>query len=114
MSKARAKGTGWEVALLPWLRMKFGPQVERAPLKGTLDMGDFNGTPYLVEAKKTDVPHFLQWAKVCQKKSPDQWAVIWSGDQRKGDGPFVLVPFSQWLLMYPHPATVAFSEKVDL
>ncbi len=96
MSKARAKGTGWEVELLPLLRLTFGEQVERAPLKGTLDQGDFVGIPWLHEAKKTDVPHFLQWAKTATKKAGVQWTILWSGDRRKGDGPFVLLP----LLLY--------------
>lgn len=99
MSKARQKGTGWETELLPLLRLVFGPQVERAPLKGVNDAGDFTGVPWVHEAKKTDVPHFLQWAKTCQKKSPGRWAVLWSGDRRKGDGPFVLVPLDHYLQM---------------
>lgn len=98
MSKARAKGTGWESELLPRLRRLFGDHVERAPLKGVLDDGDFIGTPRLVEAKKTDVPHFLQWAKTCAKKRPNgDWCVVWSGDRRRGDGPFVLLTLEAWL-----------------
>lgn len=98
MSKARAKGTGWETELLPLLRSVFGEHVERAPLKGIQDDGDFCGTPCLVEAKKTDVPHFLQWAKTASKKRPDgSWRIVWSGDRRRGDGPFVMLPLEQWL-----------------
>lgn len=96
MSKARAKGTGFEVELLPLLRAAFGPQVERAPLKGILDKGDFTGVPWLHEAKKTDVPHFLQWAKTCNKKHA-RWAILWSGDRRRGDGPFVMLPLDFYL-----------------
>lgn len=96
MSTARAKGTGWEVELLPLMRELFGPQVERAPLKGSADMGDFTGTPMLVEAKKTDVPHFLKWAKICQRKKPNDWAIVWAGDRRKGDGPFVMLPLDKF------------------
>lgn len=99
MSKARAKGTGWESELLPYLRMVFGPQVERAPLKGAADDGDFTGVPWLHEAKKTDVPHFLQWAKTAQKKRPAQWTIMWSGDRRKGDGPFVMLPLEHYLAL---------------
>lgn len=99
MSKARAKGTGWEVELLPLLRLVFGEHVERAPLKGTLDQGDFTGCDgLLVEAKKTDAPHMLAWAKTAQKKRPNgSWRVVWSGDRRKGDGPFVLLSLGEWL-----------------
>lgn len=92
MSVQRQKGTGWESELLPLLRLAFGPQVERAPLKGTNDAGDFTGTPFQVEAKKTDVPHFLQWGKTATKKTGNRWWVVWSGDRRKGDGPFVQMP----------------------
>jgi hypothetical protein len=102
MSKARAKGTGWEVELLPLLRLAFGPQVERAPLKGTNDAGDFVGVPYQIEAKKTDVPHFLQWAKTAAKKTGNRFAVVWSGDRRKGDGPFVLMPLEFFLELAAH------------
>lgn len=100
MSKARAKGTEWETRLLPKLRAIFGDQVERAGTTlGCNDRGDFLGVPWPHEAKKTDVPHFLQWAKVLQKKSPDEWAILWSGDQRRSDGPFVLLPLEFYLQM---------------
>lgn len=98
MSKARQKGTSWEVELVPLLRDLFGPQVERAPLKGTQDRGDFTGTPMLVEAKNTQKPLFQAWARTCAKKAP-RWVVIWKGDRRRsdpGEGPFVLQPLSQW------------------
>ncbi len=95
MSKQRAKGTGWEVELLPHLRSLFGKQVERAgTTKGSADWGDFTGVPWLHEAKKTDAPHFLQWAKDAQRKTQrGRWAILWSGDRRRGDGPYVVLPF---------------------
>lgn len=98
MSKARSKGTSWESELLPLLRETFGPQVERAPLRGINDLGDFTGLPgdLILEAKKTDVPHYLQWAKICNKKAK-RWAILWSGDRRRGDGPFVMLPLDHYL-----------------
>ena len=107
MSKQRQKGSTWETELLPQLRAVFGPQVERAPLKGVNDMGDFTGTPVLIEAKKTDVPHFLQWAKTCAKKAGVRWAVIWSGDRRRGDGPFVLLHLDYFLRLAKNQQYVA-------
>lgn len=100
MSASKQKGTNFETELLPLLRDVFGPQVERAPLKGINDLGDFTGLPggLLVEAKKTDVPHFLQWAKTCNKKAVD-WAIVWSGDRRKGDGPFVMISLDYYLAL---------------
>lgn len=99
MSVQRAKGSGWETELLDLLRPVFGPQVNRAPLRGTQDFGDFNGLPegLLLEAKKTDVPHYLQWGKTCTKKAGNFWAILWSGDRRRSDGPFVLLPLSYYL-----------------
>jgi hypothetical protein len=101
MSKQRAKGTGWEVELLPHLRTVFGSQVERAPLKGVQDKGDFVGVPYLIEAKKTEVPRFLDWARTARKKvgAGNWWAIIWSGDRRKGEGPYVLLPLGMFLTL---------------
>lgn len=98
MSKARAKGTGWETELLPLLRIVFGPQVERAPLKGAADHGDFTGVPFLIEAKKTETPRFLEWARTAKKKNGNEpfW-IVWAGDRRKGEGPYVLMPLEHAL-----------------
>lgn len=93
MSKARVKGTSWEVELLPRLRLLFGSHVERAPLKGTADKGDFTGVPWLVEAKNTIRPNFLEWARTARKKVGDRFWVVWKGDRRTpGNGPYVLMP----------------------
>jgi hypothetical protein len=92
MSKARQKGTAWESELLPKLRDLFGQQVERAPLRGVNDKGDFVGVPWLHEAKHVAVPRFQEWARTAAKKD-DDWVVIWKGDARKsGHGPYVLMP----------------------
>lgn len=101
MSKQRQKGTGWETELLPHLRAAFGDQVERAPLKGVQDKGDFVGVPFLVEAKKTEVPRFLDWARTARKKvgAGQWWSIVWSGDRRKGEGPYVLLPLDMFLTL---------------
>lgn len=95
---ARRKGSGWEVRLLDPLR-RVWPSAERAPLKGVNDYGDFvNVDGLLLEAKCTDVPHFLKWAKIAAAKTGGNgWRIIWSGDQRRKDGPFVLLPLTDWL-----------------
>lgn len=97
MSRARAKGTAGENFFLGHLRSVFGPQVERAPLKGTLDYGDFTQVPFLCESKHTLKPMFQQWARVAEKKTKGaHWAVFWKGDLRttNGNGPYVLMPLS--------------------
>lgn len=90
-NRARAKGTRYEVELLTILRETFGPGVERAPLKGTADCGDFVGTPVLVEAKSTKVPKFLEWARVATRKAEEHrrskwWILLWHGDRRTESG----------------------------
>lgn len=92
MSKSRSKGTTGENFFLGRLRALFGDQVERAPLKGTLDMGDYTGVPWLHEAKNTAKPLFQLWARKCQDKAI-HWVILWKGDLRTKDGgPYVLMP----------------------
>jgi hypothetical protein len=97
MSKARAKGTVGENFFLARLRLLFGPQVERAPLKGIQDRGDYTGVPWLHEAKNTAKPLFQAWARVCRAKAGNAWTLLWKGDMRKDDGqPLVLMPLPMY------------------
>lgn len=97
---SRSKGTKGENFFLPYLRQLFGPQVERAPLKGTNDYGDYVGVPYLVEAKSTTKPLFLLWARTCKRKAGDAWVLLWTGDRRTEDGePLVVMPLSAYMIL---------------
>jgi hypothetical protein len=97
---SRAKGTKWEVELLDHLRELFGEQVERAPLKGVHDYGDFLGVPWLHEAKSTIKPLFQAWARVSERKADDFWTVLWHGDRRSpGSGPYVLMPINLYRVL---------------
>ena len=104
MSKARAKGTAGENYFLLTLRHLFGETlVERAPLKGVDDYGDYTGVPWLHEAKNTKKPLFLKWARVCEEKVRRRWpkggwdwVILWKGDLRKGEGPYVLMPLQKY------------------
>ena len=96
MSKARAKGTVGENFFLPRLRQLFGAQVERAPLKGTADYGDYVGVPWLHEAKNTQKPLFQKWARICEAKAGADWVLLWKGDLRKNEGPYVLMPLEKY------------------
>lgn len=103
MSRARAKGTVGENFFLRRLRRLFYPlrdptddetsPIQRAPLKGVNDMGDFVGVPWLHEAKNTARPLFQQWAATCEAKAPGNWVLLWKGDMRTKNGaPLVLMP----------------------
>lgn len=99
VSTARRKGTAGENYFLARLRALFGPAVERAPLKGINDAGDFTGVPWLHESKNTQRPLFLEWARTAEAKSID-WVVMWKGDMRKaGSGPYVLMPFDTYEML---------------
>lgn len=98
MNASRQKGTAGENYFLVILRYLFGDKVERAPLKGTLDYGDYVNVPWLHEAKHTKKPLFLQWARKCEEKAGQDWAILWKGDLRsKGNGPYVLVPLTKYM-----------------
>jgi len=98
MSKARQKGTQGENYFLGFLKILFGERVDRAPLRGTLDYGDFTGVPWLHEAKNTAKPLFLQWARTCEAKAGKNWVLLWKGDLRSsGNGPYVLMPLEKYM-----------------
>lgn len=101
-NRPREKGTRYEVALLAKLRKAFGPQVERAPLKGIRDAGDYVGVPLPIEAKNTKTLLIPEWAR--RLNTIDQtWGLFWSGgDKRRSDSPgsLLIVPadFGLYLL----------------
>jgi hypothetical protein len=111
MSRSRQKGTNGENFFLSTLRRLFGMSVERAPLKGVNDRGDYTGVPWLHEAKNTEKPLFQAWARVAERKAPDgRWVVMWKGDLRvkTGNGPYVLMPLSFYEeLVEHHPSSEA-------
>ena len=83
------------------MRELFGEHVDRAPLRGVNDHGDFSNTPWLVEAKNHLRPSFMEWARTAEIKtgvqSEERFWVVWKGDRRKGkgQGPYVLMPLAQ-------------------
>ena len=98
MSKARQKGTTGENYFLVHLRELFGGEVERAPLKGTLDYGDYVNVPWLHEAKNTARPLFQKWFRVCKAKAGWDWVLLWKGDMRTPDGdPIVMMPLAKYI-----------------
>jgi len=105
---ARAKGTQGENFFLEVLRELFYPDYvgldEDHPLqrldqaarhKRAVD-GDYVGVPWTHEAKNTKRPLFLEWARHLRKKVGDDWVLLWKGDLRKKEGPYVLMPLSKY------------------
>lgn len=102
-NRPREKGTRYEVALLDDLRLIFGEQVERAPLKGIRDIGDYVGVPVSIEAKNTAVMRLPEWVRRLRLMVGNRWAIFWSGgDRRRKDSPgeLMIVPaaFGKYLL----------------
>lgn len=101
---SRAKGTRYENELRESLRPIF-PNIERAPLMGVNDAGDFLNVPIPIEAKSTKVPKFFEWVRrlravTFKKKVFDldraqwdapsgtcRWALFYCPDRRKADNP---------------------------
>ena len=64
MSKAKAKGTAAESALVAYLRGQGFPYAERRALSGAVDLGDLTGTPCLTwEVKSHKTYQFPAWLK---------------------------------------------------
>lgn len=98
MSKPRAIGTAYENDVLEDLRVIW-PNAERAPLKGTLDAGDFTGIPLVVEAKKrntTKAWRIAEWIKVTRHKAGIEgkgkpWVIFFAADRRSFPGDYVVM-----------------------
>lgn len=61
MSRARAKGTAFETAIVNYLVAEGFPAVERRALAGSLDKGDIAGLPVAVEAKNCKTTTLAAW-----------------------------------------------------
>lgn len=99
---SRAKGTAFEVEVLEHLRAIFGPSVERAPLKGVYDKGDFLNVPFLIDAKKAERPLFLEWARQGRRKAAGSyWAYVYADDRRRATsvGTLAMVPMDFFMAL---------------
>ena len=88
MSKARAKGTQYENRVRDRYLRPIWPSADRAPLRGTADVGDFDGTPLVVEAKKRDAWRLGEWIRTTQRKAVLEgrpWCIVFAGDKRLKD-----------------------------
>lgn len=98
---ARAKGTKWETELLGRLS-KIWPAVERAPLKGIQDRGDFVNVPFPVEAKSTKTFLLGSWIPRLRTKAGGGWWVLAYHDDRRlknAVGDIAVVPLDMLLAL---------------
>ena len=85
MSKARSKGTQYENHLRDQYLTGVWPQADRAPLRGTQDRGDFDGTPLVIEAKKRNAWALPAWIRTTRAKAERvgrPWMILFAGDKR--------------------------------
>lgn len=69
MTKARAKGTAAETALVNYLRFQGWPYAERRALSGSVDKGDITGTPGVVwEVKAGTTLCIPQWLRETEQE----------------------------------------------
>ncbi len=104
MSKARAKGTEFENHVLNGYLKAIWPKADRAPLKGTLDFGDFlNVEGWLIEARNRKTWALPAWIRgVYSKLERDgrnkkwRWMLIFKADKRgELDDDYVLMSADQ-------------------
>lgn len=90
MSKARAKGTDFENHVLEKYLKEVFPDVERAPLKGINDYGDFvNVGNWLIEARNRKTWALPAWIRGIYRKLERvdgnrtwRWMLIFKADKR--------------------------------
>ena len=88
MSKARQKGTQYENRVRDRYLRPIWSGADRAPLRGTADIGDFDGTPLVVEAKKRNAWRLGDWIRTTQRKAlleGRDWIIVFAGDKRLKD-----------------------------
>ena len=85
VSKARQKGTAYENRVRDHYLRSVWPSADRAPLRGTSDVGDFDGTPLVVEAKKRNAWRLGDWIRTTTRKALLEgrpWIIVFAGDKR--------------------------------
>ncbi len=104
MSKARAKGTEFENHIMYGYLQEIWPEVERAPLKGINDFGDFvNVAGWLIEARNRKTWALPAWIRGVYSKLEREgrnrygkWMLVFKADKRTDlNGDYVLMSASQ-------------------
>lgn len=86
MSRSKAKGTGWETAIVRYLAEQGWPHAERRALNGTQDRGDIAGiVGWVIEAKNCQALTLAAWvdeAIIEQANAGADFSAVWH--HRKG------------------------------
>lgn len=97
-NRARTKGTGWESAIVDYLRSLGWLHVERRALNGNQDRGDIAGIPgVVIEAKACKAIDLAGWVDEAQAERANDGAdlgAVWAkrrGKGSPGDG-YVVLP----------------------
>ncbi len=81
MSRARAKGTAWESAIVEYLRAQGWTHAERRAMQGSRDRGDIAGLPgVVIEAKNCraiDMAGWLDETTVEQANAGANVGAVW-------------------------------------
>ncbi len=87
MSRARAKGTAAETAVVDYLRANF-PHVERRAMRGANDQGDVAGIPgAVIEVKNHRTLDLAEWVDEAQAEKANgsaAFAAVWHKRRQKG------------------------------
>lgn len=77
MSKSKRKGTGWESAIVAYLRAGGVPMAERRALAGRADRGDVAGIPgVVIEAKAERAVDLAGWLTEAHQERDNDGAAI--------------------------------------
>jgi hypothetical protein len=101
MSKARAKGTSFESAVVEVLNEDGFPLAERW---GSLDMGlgDIRNLPVVLEAKNHKAMSLSEWcdqAAVSGTKAGKLWAVVHKRIRKGTRKAYVTMELEQWIIL---------------
>src|SRR5215475_9119314 len=81
MSRARAKGTAAETAVVGYLQSMGFPHAERRALNGAKDRGDVAGIPAtVIEVKNQVKAELAEWLKEAEAERDNDhaaWGVVW-------------------------------------
>ncbi|MFI6763315.1 hypothetical protein ACIBF5_29695 [Micromonospora sp. NPDC050417] len=88
MSASKRKGTGWETAVVDYLRANGVPYAERRTLNGAKDRGDVAGIPgVVIECKNERAITLAEYADETEtERRNDQAAVGVAWIKRRGKG----------------------------